>query len=88
MRARTRIELSGDQNLGGDGSGGGDKPCRAASLAGQTTLSLGGLDRITVATPIAGATPTQATTQPAAVGGHGMPSHDGQCCEHKAPTVV
>ena len=30
----------------------------------------------------------QATTQPAAVGGHGMPSHSGQCWLHKALTFV
>ena len=40
----------------------------------------------------AGIRPTQATTHPAAVGGHGMPSHSGQCWLHKAlifvPVVV
>ena len=30
----------------------------------------------------------QAMTQPAAVGGHGMPSHSGQCWLHKALTFV
>jgi hypothetical protein len=82
------LGYSGDQDLGGDGSGGGDRPCSVASSAAHTSLLLGGIDSVKAATPSAGAMPTQATTQPAAVGGHGMPSQDGQCCVQSAPTVV
>ncbi len=88
IKARPLLGFSGGQRLGGDGSGGGDRPCSVASRAGHTSLLLGGTGRMKAATPRVGAIPTHATTQPAADGGHGMPSQDGQCCVHNAPTVI
>lgn len=35
-----------------------------------------------------GIMPTQATTQPAALGGHGMPWHSGQCWVQSVPMAA
>src|SRR5205807_1221778 len=88
IKARSLLRSSGVQSRGGCGSGGGDRPRKIASRTGQSMLLAGGIQRLKAATPSAGAKPTHATTQPAAVGGHGVPSQEGQCWVQSAPTLV
>lgn len=48
----------------------------------------GGLGSTGDVAPNVGMMPTHATAQPAAEGGHGTPSHDGQGCVHSPRTLV
>src|SRR5258708_25292161 len=88
IKARPMLGYSGGQDLGGDGSGGGDRPCSVASSAAHTSLQLGGIDSVKAATPSAGAMPTQATTQPAAGRRHGTPSPGGPSSRDSAPAAA
>lgn len=82
------VLASGGQSLGGNGSGGRERPSSAARRCGQTVTSPGGVDGMKAATPSAGVTPTQATVQRVASGGHGALLQEGQCCEQSPPSTV
>jgi hypothetical protein len=63
---------------GGNGSGGGDRPCRAAS-GRRLAVSMDDITcRDKPATPSGGAEATQLCRQPAIAGWHGPPWQSGQ----------
>ncbi len=63
---------------GGNGSGGGDRPCRAASGRRLMLSAVETASREKLATPSAGAAATQVCTHPAIAGWHGPPWQSGQ----------
>lgn len=56
--------------------------------SGQASTRLSGIGSVTAAVTSDGIVPMHATTQPAADGGQGIPSQDGQCWLQSALIVA